>query len=77
MNSVKMIFHTMLKDNFAIPEGFACIKQGTFILKNEATLEQLKMASDEIEKYYFKTYDNYLEHFIGNIQDKMVSGCNW
>lgn len=26
-----------------------------------------------MEKYYLKTNDNYLEHFIGNIKDKMVS----
>jgi uncharacterized protein YifE (UPF0438 family) len=73
MDSVKMTFHTILKDNFAIPEGFACIEHGTFNLKDEATVEQFKMASDELEKYYLKTNDNYLEHFIGNIKDKKVS----
>jgi len=73
MDSVKMVFHEILKDNFKIPEGFSCIEHGTFTLKEEATIESFIKVSDNIENHYLSAFDNSLAHFVGRVKDKKVS----
>jgi hypothetical protein len=73
MNTVKMEFHEILKNDFKMPEGFACIECGTFTLKDESTIDALTSISDDIEKYYLGKSDNNLGHFVGKIENKKVS----
>lgn len=73
MNTVKMEFHEILKDDFKIPEGFSCIEHGTFTLKAESTIDSLLKVSSDLEKNYLRTFDNSLEHFVGRVKDKKVS----
>jgi hypothetical protein len=73
MDTVKMEFHEILKDDFKLPVGFACIEHGTFTLKEESTFESLLKVSSDLEKNYLGTFDNSLEHFIGRVKDKKVS----
>lgn len=68
-----MEFHEILKDDFKIPEGFACIECGTFTLKEEATIDSFIKVSEDIEKYYLSTSDNNLGHFVGRVESKKVS----
>jgi uncharacterized protein YifE (UPF0438 family) len=73
MGTVKMEFHEILKDDFKIPMGFACIEHGTFTLKEAATVDSFIEASNKLEKNYLSTFDNNLEHFVGGIKGKKVS----
>jgi uncharacterized protein YifE (UPF0438 family) len=73
MDTVKMEFHQILKDDFKIPVGFACIEHGTFTLKEKATVDSFIEASNNLEKNYLSEFDNNLEHFVGRIMDKKVS----
>ncbi|MBW3466629.1 hypothetical protein [Arthrospiribacter ruber] len=73
MQTVKMIFHEILKDNFQVPQGFSCVEHGTFSLKPDSTFEALKKASNELETNYLNTFDNSLEHFVGKVKNKVVS----
>lgn len=73
MDTVKMEFHEIIKDDFRMPEGFACIEHGTFTLKEESTIASLIKVSNNLEKNYLSTFDNNLEHFVGRIKGKKVS----
>ncbi len=73
MDTVKMNFHEILKDDFTIPVGFSCIEHGTFSLKEESTIDSLLKVSSDIEKYYLSTLDNSLEHFVGRVKDQKLS----
>jgi uncharacterized protein YifE (UPF0438 family) len=73
METVKMEYHEILKDDFKIPIGFSCVEHGTFTLKDEATIDSLVKVSSDLEKYYLSTFDNSLEHFVGRVKDKKVS----
>lgn len=73
MDTVKMNFHEILKNNFKIPEGFSCIEHGTFTLKEESTVDSLIKVSDDLEKHYLSAFDNNLEHCVGRVKDKKVS----
>lgn len=73
METVKMTFHEVLKDNFKIPEGFSCIEHGTFTLKEESTIDSFVKVSNDIEEYYLSSLDNSLGHFVGRVKDKKVS----
>lgn len=73
METVKMIFHEILKDNFQVPQGFSCVEHGTFTLKPASTFEGLKKVSNELETNYLNTFDNGLEHFVGKVKDNVAS----
>jgi hypothetical protein len=70
MDSVKMELHEILKDDFSIPDGFACIECGTFDLKQDSDITSLVEASEKVEKYYLSAFDNHLEHFVGKVKGK-------
>jgi uncharacterized protein YifE (UPF0438 family) len=73
MDTVKMELHEILKDDFKVPEGFACIECGTFTLKEESSIASFMKVSGDIEKYYLNAFDNNLEHFVGKVKGKKVS----
>jgi uncharacterized protein YifE (UPF0438 family) len=73
MSTIKMEFHEILKDDFKIPGGFACIECGTFTLKEESTIDSFTKVSEDLEKYYLDTFDNNLGHFVGRVKGKKVS----
>lgn len=73
MQSVKMVFHKILKDNFKVPTGFSCIEHGTFTLKPDCTFEDLRESSGKLETNYLNSFDNGLEHFVGKVRDKVAS----
>ncbi len=74
MESVKMEFHEIFKNDFSVPQNFACVKCGTFFLKEENTsINSFINASNDTEKYYLNTFDNHLGHFVGNVENKKFS----
>lgn len=73
MDTVKIEIHNILKDEFIVPEGFACIEHGTFRLKEDVAIESLIDVSNKLEKHYLNNFDNSLQHFIGHVKDKKVS----
>lgn len=73
MTSVKMEFHEILKDNFKVPEGFACVECGTFTLKADASIDALLKVSEELEQHYLHNFDNHLGHFVGSVAAQKVS----
>lgn len=73
METVRMEFHEILKDDFHVPQGFACVECGTFTLKPESTIEAFISTSTNLEKNYLNKFDNCLEHFVGRVEGKKVS----
>jgi hypothetical protein len=73
MSSVKMEYHTILKDNFKIPEGFSCVEKGTFSLKTKTSLEDISSISHTLEEEYLKQFPNTKEHFIGTLAENQFS----
>lgn len=73
MKTAKMEFHEILKDDFKVQEGFACVECGTFTLKEDSTIDSLLKVSEDIEKYYLSNFDNNLGHFVGRVEAKKVS----
>lgn len=73
MQSVKMVFHEILKENFMVPQGFSCVEHGTFTLKHDSRFEALTESSDKLETNYLNSFDNGLEHFVGKVKDKVAS----
>ena len=73
MDSVKMNFHKILKKDFEVPEGFACIEHGTFELKPDFDINDLTIVSSDIENEYLNAFENSLGHFVGHVKDNLVS----
>ena len=66
-STVKMHFHTIMKDEFVIPEHFSCFEHGTFVIKQDIGFTEDKMLtiSAALEKEYLERFDNCLGHFMG------------
>ena len=73
MDTVKMTFHEILKDDFKVPASFSCIEHGTFTLKEDCTIDMMLKVSSELETDYLNSFDNSVGHFIGSVKDKLVS----
>lgn len=71
--SIKMAFHTILKDNFEVPNHFSCVECGTFTLKNANENHKLLSISESIEKEYLNTFENTKAHFIGSVKENRYS----
>jgi len=74
-DTVKMHHHTIMKNNFVIPEFFSCFEHGTFAVKKDIgfTEEKLLSISTNLEKQYLDAFDNTLGHFIGKLDDGKYS----
>ncbi|MEN7551892.1 hypothetical protein AAG747_28505 [Rapidithrix thailandica] len=73
MDSIRMTFHQIEKENFQIPEHFSCVECGTFALKDLNDATQLTRISDSIEQEYLNNFDNTQAHFIGTIDENFFS----
>ena len=73
--TVKIYHHEILKENFQVPENFACFEHGTFAPKEEIDFieNDLIAVSDQIEKQYLNTFENSLGHFVGKINNERYS----
>ncbi|NGP87336.1 hypothetical protein [Fodinibius halophilus] len=73
MESVEMKFHSILKEEFALPDHFSCVEHGTFSLNGSGDREMLLKTADKIESEYLSRYDNTRGYFIGRIDEKLYS----
>jgi len=73
--TVKVHHHEILKENFQVPENFACFGHGTFSPKEENDFleKDLLTVSNQIETEYLDTYENSLGHFVGKINNERYS----
>ncbi len=74
-DTVKMHHHTIMKDNFVIPDNFACFEHGTFVIKKDIGFTEDKMLTiaDTLEKQYLNDFDNSRGHFMGKLDDETYS----
>lgn len=68
-----MKIHKIEKENFVIPESFACIEHGTFQLKEAVTLKDLKSKSETLERDYLEHFSNSKAHYVGSLGDIVFS----
>ncbi|RIW13349.1 hypothetical protein D0X99_16365 [Algoriphagus lacus] len=73
MGSVQMKLHRILKKDFVVPEGFACVEHGTFRLKEGFGIDELINVSNAIEEHYLNKFENHLGHFVGQLDKDLVS----
>jgi len=73
--TVKIHYHEILKENFQVPENFACFEHGTFVIKKDIDFTEKNMLSisNKIETEYLNTFDNSLGHFMGKINKETYS----
>ncbi len=73
--TVKIHHHYIMKDDFVIPDNFACFEHGTFIVKKGIGFTEDKMLTiaATLEKEYLNRFDNSLGHFMGKLDDETYS----
>ncbi|MDR2205866.1 MAG: hypothetical protein LBE36_06905 [Flavobacteriaceae bacterium] len=73
MQTVKIEYHEIQKENFQVPTNFSCVEKGIFSLKEVNNFDKLLQISDTIEKEYLNTFENTKAHFIGTINTNRYS----
>jgi hypothetical protein len=74
-STVKVYYHEILKDNFQVPDNFACVEHGIFSPKVDSDFseESLLSVSKDIENTYLNTFENTLSHFMGKVDNGTYS----